>query len=213
MLTSASRPSGQHSAFMVPQFHPLNDQALERAIELYMCKGATLSPKLQEKEAREICAALVMEHFRQGSIVSFDAQDVQLGRVMLILMGEVNIRMREGGSSASRHSPVDEAQVRWQGIGEGSFIGLVHAFSGLSSRFMAQAITDLFVASMTRRAFNAFKEKSPHVALRYFELISRELAMITLDHERQMVTMSNVARSMQDLIDDESGETQPAELI
>jgi CRP-like cAMP-binding protein len=213
MLPYSERSARPPSASEKPVFLPLNGEALQQTIESLLRKGATLVPKLQEWEAHDICASMALEHFHQGAFISFNAQDMGVGRTMLILMGEVNIRVQEVALSASRYSPVDEALGRWQGLGEGTTIGLVHAFSGLSSRFMAQATTELFVASMTRQAFADLKQKTPLVALRYFELLAREMVMIMLDHERRMVAMSNVARSMQNHIDSESGATRPAGLF
>jgi hypothetical protein len=64
---------------------------------------------------------------------------------------------------------------------------------------------------LTRLAANDEKQM-PALALRYTEILMVELALVALDHERNLQAMNNVARSMQSHIDDESGATKPAPL-
>jgi hypothetical protein len=202
-------------AYDHPKFLPLDGVAAQKAQEWLLRKGSMLNPPLIRSEASEMTGFMSLEYFAPGSVISFDAQSMELGRMMLVLSGEANIRMRGVSSSqaASQFSPVDRAQAKWFNVGEGSTLGLIHAFSGLSSRFVAQAVTELFVASLTRAAYQARKKKAPVLALRYTEMNALELALVALDHEKNILALSQVARSMQDHIDEETGETKPAPLF
>jgi CRP-like cAMP-binding protein len=152
-----------------------------------------------------------LEQFAADTVISFESQSPEIGRLMLVLVGEVNIRLREMGQRQSQYSPIDQ-QTRWSSVGEGATLGLVHAFSGLSSRFVAQATTDLFVASLTREAQHLLIQDHPLIGARWMEMLAKELAFIALEHERNLQAMNNVARSMQNMIDVESGKTRPASL-
>jgi hypothetical protein len=201
-------------AFDHPQYLPLDGQSAAHALLLLMRKGGLLEPQLTRAEAQDIMAFMSLEHFAPGNVISFDAQSMDTGRLMLILAGEANIRMRGTMiSSESQYSPLDRAQSKWFNAAEGATLGLLHAFSGLSSRFVAQTVTELFVATLTREAFNIMKKQAPVLALRFMEMTAIELALVSLDHERRIIALSNVARSMQEHIDDGSGETAPVPLM
>lgn len=201
-------------AFDHPQYLPLKGQSADQAHLLLMRKGSLLDPVLTRDEAQDIMGFMSLEHFAPGSIISFDAQSIETGRLMLILAGEANIRMRGTlMSSETQYSPLDRAQSKWFNASEGATLGLLHAFSGLSSRFVAQTVTELFVATLTREAFNIMKKQAPVLALRFMEITAIELALVALDHERRIIALSNVARSMQEHIDDGSGETAPVPLM
>jgi hypothetical protein len=201
-------------AFDHPNYLPLQGQSASQALQLIMRKGGLLEPVLTRKEAQDIMAFMSLEHFAPGSVISFDAQSEETGRMMLILAGEANIRMRASmPSSDSQYSPLDRAQSRWFNATEGSTLGLLHAFSGMSSRFVAQTVTELFVATLTREAFKIMKKQAPILALRFMEMTAIELALVALDHERRIVALSNVARSMQEHIDDSLGQTSPVPLM
>lgn len=83
----------------------------------------------------------------------------------------------------------------------------------MSSRFIAEAGSELFVASLPRETLYVMKKKAPALALRFMEMLSMELALVALDHERQLEAMNNVARSMQNHIDEEAGDTRGAPLF
>jgi hypothetical protein len=201
-------------AFDHPQYLPLDGQSAAQAHRLLMRKGSLLEPQLTRAEAQDIMAFMSLEHFAPGNVISFDAQSMDTGRLMLILAGEANIRMRGTMiSSESQYSPLDRAQSKWFNASEGATLGLLHAFSGLSSRFVAQTVTELFVATLTRAAFSIMKKQTPVLALRFMEMTAIELALVALDHERRIIALSNVARSMQEHIDDGSGETAPVPLM
>ncbi len=207
-------PEASRPAFAVthqPSYKPLDGASLNQALALLLRKGAVLSPSLSRQEASQLAEFMHLEHFAPGTLISFDAQSEANGRLMLILAGEASIRMRETGASRSQYSPVDQTS-RWATATEGATLGLLHAFSGLSSRFVAQAATELFVASLSREALQAIKQQLPSLAVRFIEMVAMELALIALDHERSLQAMNNVARSMQDLIDGESDATRPAPL-
>ncbi len=214
MDSSSTFARSSQWAFDHPQYLPLDGQSATQTLNLLLRKGGLLEPKLSRAEAQGIMAFMSLEHFAPGSVISFDAQSMETGRLMLVLAGEANIRMRSSlAGTESQYSPLDRAQSKWFNAGEGSTLGLLHAFSGLSSRFVAQAVTELFVASLTREAFNIMKKQAPVLALRFMEITAIELALVALDHERRIVALSNVARSMQQHIDEESGETAPAPLM
>jgi CRP/FNR family transcriptional regulator, cyclic AMP receptor protein len=201
--------------FMVthqPSYKVLDGSSLQRTLALLMRKGGVLDPPLQRAEAMQLAEFMHLEHFAPGTVISFDAQSKDNGRLMLILAGEATIRMRETAASRSQHSPVDQTS-RWATATEGATLGLLHAFSGLSSRFVAQAGTELFVASLSREALQAIKQQLPSLGLRFIEMVAMELALVALDHERSLLAMNNVARSMQNMIDGESGVTRPAPLF
>jgi CRP-like cAMP-binding protein len=196
-----------------PNFSPLQGQSRHIALDLLMRKGNMLDPKLTTPEAQHLLEFMHLEHFAPGAMISFQAQSSDTGRLMMILAGEANIRMRGVNAGAStKFSPVDQ-NSRWFTATEGATLGLLNAFSGLSSRFVAQASTELFVASITRDTLQNMKKNSPGLALRYMEMLLLEMALVALDHERNLQAMNNVARSMQSHIDDESGETKPAPLF
>ena len=206
-------PVPSPSSFEHPHYLALNGEPAYQARTMLVRKGAMLQPALSDKEADGIVRYMRLEHFKPGSMISAQAQSDETGRLMLILAGEANIRM-SGSRKRSfddDFSPLGQVQAKWFNVSEGATLGLVHAFSGLSSRFEAQG-TELFVASMTRLSFNRMKQLEPVLALRFFEITALELALITLDHERNFVVVSNVARSMQDHIGQESGHTVPARL-
>jgi CRP-like cAMP-binding protein len=200
------------STSVVPSYQPLSGPSLQQALSLLQRKGGLLDPVLTRDEALKISSFLQLEHFELDAVISFDSQNKKQGRLMLILAGEVNIRLRDTSHSRTQYSPVDQHE-RWSTATEGATLGLVHAFSGLSSRFLAQATTELFVASITRETFNTMKQQQPILALRFLEMVTMELALVTLDHERSLQAMNNVARSMQNMIDGESGATRPAGLF
>jgi CRP-like cAMP-binding protein len=196
-----------------PVYSPLSSEAERVAMDLLLRKGALLEPRLTRDETQQILHFMRAEHFAPGAVISFQAQSSETGRLMMILAGEANIRMRSAGpSSKTQFSPVDQTS-RWFTATEGATLGLIHAFSGLSSRFVAQASTELFVASISRDLLQAMKKQMPALALRYTEMLMLELALVALDHERNLQAMNNVARSMQNHIDDESGATKPAPLF
>jgi CRP-like cAMP-binding protein len=201
-------------AFDHPQFLPLQGQSATQAHALLQRKGGLLTPPLTRAEAQDIIAFMSLEHFAQGSLISFDAQSMETGRLMLILVGEAHIRMRGpvNQPADSEFSPTQRAQAKWFSAGEGATLGLIHAFSGLSSRFVAQAASELFVASLTREAFQIMKKQSPALALRFLEITALELALVALDHEKRILALTQVARSMQDHIAEETGETAPTPL-
>jgi CRP-like cAMP-binding protein len=195
-----------------PTLIPLSTEAENLAIVLLLRKGAFLEPQLSSVEARQIVQFMQGEHFSPGHVITFQAQSSETGRLMMILAGEATIRMRNSGQGRTQFSPVDQTS-RWFTATEGATLGLIHAFSGLSSRFVAQASTELFVASVSRTSLQTMKKQMPALALRYTEILMVELALVALDHERNLQAISNVARSMQSHIDDESGETKPAPLL
>jgi hypothetical protein len=196
-----------------PVYSPLEGESAKVALDLLMRKGGLLEPRLTRTEAQDILQFMRLEHFTPGAVITFQAQSNENGRLMTILAGEANIRMRGGqAGSKSQFSPVDQTS-RWFAATEGATLGLVHAFSGLSSRFVAQATTELFVASLSRDLLQAMKKQLPALALRYTEMLMLELALVALDHERRLEAMNNVARSMQSHIDDESDATRPAPLF
>lgn len=203
------------SEFDRPQYLPLNGVPAQQTSALLLRKGGLLKPAINSKEADGIMRYMYLEHFRPGSTISFNAQSDDTGRLMLVLAGEANIRIRgtKTGSETSAFSPLGQVQTKWFNVGEGSTLGLVHAFSGLSSRVFAQAATELFVASMTRQAFQQMKQKEPVLALRFLEMTALELALVAMDHEKKLVAMTDVARSMQEHIGEESGETKPSPLF
>lgn len=197
----------------LPSYQPLSGISANQAHALLFRKGGMLEPSLSRAEAQELATYMRLEHFSPGAMISFHAQNSEMGRLMLILAGEANIRMRSSGiSSRTRYSPIDQND-RWYTATEGATLGLVHAFSGMSSRFVAEATSELFVASLSRDKLQLMKKNAPVLALRFIEMLSMELALVALDHERQLEAMNNVARSMQNHIDGESGETRPAPLF
>jgi CRP-like cAMP-binding protein len=219
-------PSGFNAssqwAFEHPHFLPLIGQPAKQALDLLMRKGAVLHPPLSKSDAQDILGFMSLEHFNAGNLIGFNAQDMDTGRLMLVISGEANIRMRSTPAGAgqsqfaplqSQFSPLDRVQTQWFNVSQGATLGLIHAFSGLSSRFIAQVASEMLVASLTRAAFIAMKQQAPVLALRFLEMISLELALVALDHERRMVALSQVARSMQEHIAGESGETGPASLF
>jgi CRP-like cAMP-binding protein len=198
--------------FDAPVYLPLEGESASQARTILLRKGRLLNPALSMAEAKEMVRYMRLEHFLPGATISFHSQSAENGRLMLILAGEVSIRMREtSGNVRTKYSPLDQT-YRWFTATEGATLGLVHAFSGLASRFVAQAVSDLFVASISREVLNTLKTSSPTLALRFLEMVAMELALVALDHERNLEAMNNVARSMQDHIDGESGETAPASL-
>jgi hypothetical protein len=198
-------------AFERPNYLPLQGQSADQAINLLLRKGAQLKPPMTKAEAQGIIAFMSLEHFRPGSVISFSAQSEEVGRTSLIIAGEANIRMRSKSIDfeKSANTPVTQVQSKWFNVGEGATLGLVHVFSGLSSQFVAQAVTELFVASLSRLVFQQMKKQEPLLALRYLEITALELSLIALDHEQQIVALSNVARSLQEHISEETGETDP----
>ena len=215
MSTSSFFGESSQLAYEHPNYLPLQGATAEHARELMMRKGRLLKPTLNRVDAQKMVAFMSLEHFRPGSLITFSAKDDDVARLMLILNGEAHIRMRPlaGEAAASEHSPLGRVQKKWFNVGEGSTLGLVHLFSGLSSRFVAQAVSELFVASLSRTAFQQMKKQEPSVAIQYMEITAMELALVMLDHEKNMVALNSVARSMQSHIDDESGETRPAPLV
>jgi CRP-like cAMP-binding protein len=198
--------------FDAPVYLPLEGESASQARSILLRKGRLLSPPLSQAEAKEMVRYMRLEHFSPGATISFHSQSAENGRLMLILAGEVSIRMREtSGSVRTKYSPLDQT-YRWFTATEGATLGLVHAFSGLASRFVAQAVSELFVASISREVLTSLKTNSPTLALRFLEMVAMELALVALDHERNLEAMNNVARSMQDHIDGESGETAPVSL-
>jgi CRP-like cAMP-binding protein len=202
-------------AFANPVYLPLQGSPAEQAQDLLIRKGALLQPQLTRLEAKGITRYMHLEHFRPGNHISFDAQDETKGRLMLIIAGEANIRMRAPDASVndSDYSPLGQVKAKWFNVTEGATLGLMHAFSGLASRFMAQAVTELFVASLPRQSFQRMKQDEPILALRFLEITTLELALVALDHEKTMVALTSVARSMQDFIGEETPQTQPASLL
>lgn len=214
---SASSFFGEPSqvAFDHPSYLPLAGRSAQQACELLMRKGRLLQPMLSQAEAQKMVAFMSLEHFKPGSVITFSSKNDDVSRLMLILMGEANIRMRPqfGETQTSADSPLGRAQAKWFNVSEGSTLGLVHAFSGLTSRFVAQAVAETFVASLSRIALQQMKKQEPAVALRFMEITALELALVALDHEKSLVALTNVARSMQSHIDEESGETAPTPLL
>lgn len=194
-----------------PIFRRLEGDSLQQTVKLLLRKGGLLVPPLRREEAFQIADHMQLEYFELDAIIAFEAQNPEQGRLMLILAGEVNIRLREGGHSRSQYSPMDQTE-RWASASEGATLGLVHAFAGLSSKFMAQASTELFVASLTRDTLQHIKAKQPALGVRLLDMLAMELAFVALDHERSLQAMNNVARSMQNMIDGEAGVTRPAGL-
>ncbi|TAG27374.1 MAG: hypothetical protein EAZ37_05435 [Burkholderiales bacterium] len=197
----------------LPNYLPLSGLSANQAHTVLLRKGGLLEPVLTRNEAQDIGFYMHLEHFSTDAMIYFQAQDSKKGRLMLILAGEASIRMRESSTaSQTRYSPIDQSE-RWFTATEGATLGLVHAFAGLSSRFVAQATSELFVASLPREALCVMKKQAPALALRFMEMLSMELALVALDHERRLEAMNSVARSMQGHIDGESYETLPAPLI
>jgi CRP-like cAMP-binding protein len=194
-----------------PKYLPLNGDSRQLATTLLRRKGASLIPPLTADEAMQIAQYMRLEQFASDTVISFEAQNPEVGRLMLVLAGEVNIRLGQPSRSLSHYSPVDQ-HARWATAAEGATLGLMHAFAGLSSRFVAQATTDLFVASLTREALHLLKQNHPMLGARLMEMLARELAFIALEHERNLHAMNNVARSMQSMIDAETQKTRPASL-
>lgn len=194
-----------------PIYRSLEGNSLQQTVLLLLRKGGLLVPPLKREEAFQIADQMHLEHFQPDTIISFEAQNPQTGRLMLILAGEANIRLRDGGQSRSQYSPVDQTE-RWASASEGATLGLVHAFAGISSKFMAQASTELFVASLSRETLQRIKTTQPALGVRLMEMLAMELAFVALDHERSLQAMNNVARSMQNMIDGEIGATRPAGL-
>jgi hypothetical protein len=215
MNSSSDFGRSSQSAFDHPHFLPLDGASALQAVDCLMRKGSLLSPPLTRVQALSIAAFMSLEHFPPGSMISFDARDMDTGRMMLVLSGEANIRMRgvSPSTAASQYSPLDRTLAKWFNVGEGSTLGLIHAFSGLSSRFVGQAVTELFVASLTRAAYHSMKQQEPVLALRYTEMVALEVALVALDHEKNILALSQVARSMQNHIDEETGQTKPAPLF
>jgi CRP-like cAMP-binding protein len=208
---------GQSSQWVneMPNYLPLEGQSLKHTIDLLVRKGALLKPPITRNEAEGISRFMSMEHFRPGNLISFNAQNDDNGRLMLIISGEASVRIRASAvkQMSSDYSPLGQVQAKWANVSEGATLCLVNVFSGLSSRFVAQTVTDLFVASVSRAVFQQMKKQEPLLALRFLEITALELALVTLDHEKSLVAMSSVARSMQEHINDESGETAPAPLF
>lgn len=200
------------TSYLAPRYLPMDDSFKQLAMSLLMRKGSLMMPPLTRDEAFQIAQTMRIEQFAADEVISFEAQSAEHGRLMLVLAGEVNIRLRDTGQSRSQYSPVDQ-NARWATATEGATLGLVHAFAGLSSKFIAQATTELFVASLPRQTLQAIKKSHPQIGLRVMEMLAMELAMVALDHERNLQAMNNVARSMQDLIDGETAMTRPAPLF
>jgi hypothetical protein len=215
MLIPSDYGDSSPSTFEHPRYLALEGQPALQTLELLVRKGSLLKPTVTRGEALGIMRYMYLEHFRPGSTIAFNAQNDETGRLMLILAGEANIRMRSSESKFGSldYSPLGQVQAKWFNVSEGSTLGLVHAFSGLSSRFVALANTELFVASLSRVAFSLMKKQDPVLALRFLEITALELALVALDHEKNLIAVSNVARSMQDHIGDESGQTAPAPLF
>ncbi len=196
-----------------PNYQPLSGTSASQAHTLLLRKGGMLEPALSRSEAQEMVSYMRLERFAAGTLISFHTQNSETGRLMLILAGEASIRLRStGNANSTKHSPVDQNN-RWRTVTEGATLGLIHAFSGLSSRVVAQAHSELFVASLPREQLSMMKKRAPSLAMRFFEMLSMELALVALDHERRLEAMNNVARSLQGHIDDESDKTRPAPLI
>jgi hypothetical protein len=202
------------SALDQPNYLPLEGQPAEQAVALLMRKGALLTPPLSRSDAKGIVAYMYLEHFAVNTMIAFDAQSEDKGRLMMIIAGEASVRMKETSAQpASAYSPLGQAQSKWFSATDGATLGLTHAFSGLVSLFVAQASTDLFVASLSRKNFHRIKQLEPVLALRFLEITALELALVTLDHEKKIFALTNVARSMQEHIGEESGSTMPAPLF
>lgn len=215
MSTSSFFGDPSHLVFEHPNYMPLEGKPASQACELLIRKGRMLKPALSQSEAQKIVAFMSLEHFSPGNLITFNSQDDDSARLMLIIAGEANIRMRQqpGETRTSVNSPMGQAQAKWFNTSEGSTLGLVSVFSGLASRFVAQVVSELFVASLSRSVLQQMKKQEPGVAMRFMEITMLELALVALDHEKNLVALSSVARSMQSHIDEESGETRPAGLI
>jgi glycerophosphoryl diester phosphodiesterase len=214
MASSSFFGESSHLAFDNPKYLPLEGKTAAHARELLMRKGRLLKPTLSDADAKKMVAFMSLEYFRPGDLITFNAKDDDVARLMLIIAGEANIRMRPnaGEPAASEHSPLGQVQKKWFNVGEGSTLGLVHLFSGFSSRFVAQAVSELFVASLSRIAYQQMKKQEPAVAIQYTEITAMELALVALDHEKNMMALNSVARSMQSHIVEESGSTRPSSL-
>jgi hypothetical protein len=213
MATSSQFGTSAFAAFDPPRYLPLKGQSADQALDLLMRKGRTLSPPLTRVDAQGILAWMHLEHFAVNTMIAFDAQDENKGRLMMIIAGEANVRIKATQASNRAHSPVDQAESKWVSTTEGATLGLTHTFSGLTSLFVAQATTELFVASMSRRNFHLMKQQTPMLGMRFLEMTALELALVALDHEKRIVALTNVARSMQEHIGEESGNTLPAPLM
>lgn len=214
MSTSSFFAEPSHLVFEQPNYMPLEGRPASQACDLLMRKGGMLKPALSQAEAQKMVAFMSLEHFSPSSLITFNAQDDDSARLMLIIAGEANIRMRSQlGQRTSANSPVGQAQAKWFNSAEGATLGLVSVFSALPSRFVAQVVSELFVASLSRIALQQMKKQEPLLAMRFLEITALELALIAMDHEKNLVALSSVARSMQSHIDDESGETAPAPLF
>jgi hypothetical protein len=196
-----------------PVYLPLKGQAAKHALEVLLRKGAMLEPHLTSSEAQQILSFMQLEHLPADTLISYQAQNSETARLMMILAGEANIRMRSANMGTQSPNSLFDQSSRWFSAGEGATLGLIHVFGGLSSRFVAQSCTELFVASMPRYSLHAMKKQSPAVALRYFEMLLLEMALVALDHERQLHAMNSVARSMQSHIDDQSEDTLSSPLV
>lgn len=215
MASSSFFGESSQLAFEHPNYLPLTGESAAQARALMMRKGRLLNPPLTEAEAHNMTVFMSLEHFKPGNVITFASQNDDTARLMLIIVGEANIRMRSqiGVQRASANSPLGQVQTKWFNSSEGSTLGLVHVFSGLPSRFVAQVVSEMFVASLSRVALQQMKKQEPRVAMRFMEITALELALVALEHEKNLVAISSVARTMQSHINDESGETVPAQLI
>jgi CRP-like cAMP-binding protein len=213
MNTPSQFSSSSFSAFDQPKYLPLQGQPADEALELLLRKGQMLSPPLSRADAKGMMSSMNLEHFPPNSVIAFDAQSEETGRLMMIIAGEASVRIKLASRLATASSPVGQTESKWVSASSGATLGLTHTFSGLSSLFVAQAVTALFVASLSRKSLHRMKQQEPKLAMRFLEMVTLELALIALDHEKRIFALTNVARSMQEHISEESGETSPAPLM
>jgi hypothetical protein len=129
---------------------------------------------------------MCLEHFKLGSLITFSSQNEDIARLILIIAGKANMRMcrQPSDSEMTYKSQQGSVQSKWFNAGEDSTLELMQAFAELSSGFVAQVVSELFVASLSRIALQQMKKQEPLVALWFIEMTALELALVALDHEK-----------------------------
>jgi hypothetical protein len=95
---------------------------------------------------------MCLEHFKLGSLITFSSQNKDTALLILIIAGKANMRMRRqpSDSEMTYKSQQGSVQSKWFNAGEDSTLELMQAFAELSSGFVAQVVSELFVASLSR---------------------------------------------------------------
>jgi hypothetical protein len=129
---------------------------------------------------------MCLEHFKLGSLITFSSQNKDTALLILIIAGKANMRMRRqpSDSEMTYKSQQGSVQSKWFNAGEDSTLELMQAFAELSSGVVAQVVSELFVASLSRIALQQMKKQEPLVALWFMEMTALELALVALDHEK-----------------------------